>query len=118
MSDSTSLSQIDALLAQFNADRDWEQYHNPRNLAMALSVEAAELLELFLWSSDQGPQPPVADRESDVADEAADVLICLLNFCRSMNIDLLTATQNKIEKNAKKYPIEKSSGRLEKHHEL
>ncbi len=118
MSDSTSLSQIDALLTQFNADRNWEQYHNPRNLAMALSVESAELLELFLWSSDNGPQPPVKGREQDVEDEAADVLICLLNFCRSMNIDLLEATKRKIEKNAKKYPIETSSGKLEKHNEL
>jgi NTP pyrophosphatase (non-canonical NTP hydrolase) len=118
MSNSTSLSQIDALIAKFNADRDWEQYHNPRNLAMALSVEASELLELFLWSSDQGPQPPVEGRDGDVADEAADVLICLLNVCRSMNIDLLEATKNKIAKNALKYPIEKSLGKLEKHDEI
>lgn len=118
MSDSTRLSQIDTLLAKFNSDRNWGQYHTPRNLAMALSVEAAELLEIFLWSSDHGPQPPVSGREQDVADEAADVLICLLNFCRTMNIDLLEATKKKIEKNALKYPIEKSAGKLEKHHEL
>ena len=101
MSKTTSLSQIQQLLIQFNSDRNWGQYHNPRNLVMALSVETAELLELFLWSSDQGPQPPVAGREQDVEDEAADVLICLLNFW-----------------NALKYPIEKSSGSLKKHDEL
>ena len=118
MSKSTSLSQIQERLAQFNRDREWEQYHNPRNLAMALSVEAAELLELFLWSKDEGPQPPVKGREQDAADEAADVLICLLNFCREMGIDLLAATEQKITKNALKYPVDKSLGRLEKHNEL
>lgn len=118
MSKSTSLSQIEKELAQFTSDRNWAQYHNPRNLAMALSVEAAELLELFLWSSDDGPQPPVAGREQDVADEAADVLICLLNFCREMKIDILEATKQKIAKNALKYPVEKAAGKLEKHDEL
>jgi len=114
----TSFSELQERLGQFNADRDWGQYHSPRNLAMALSVEVGELMELYLWSRDDGPQPPVASRESKVAEEAADVLICLINFCEQAGIDLLSATSDKIEKNAKKYPVSKARGRHEKSDEL
>ena len=75
-----TVGELRTRLRAFNAARDWGQYHSPRNLAMALSVEAGELLELYLWSADDGPQPPVAERLPKVADEAADVFICLLNF--------------------------------------
>ena len=118
MSKTPTLLQIQNKIRKFNKDRDWGQYHSPRNIAMALNVEAGELLELFLWASDEGPQPPVAGRARQVEDEVADVLICLLNFCDQMGIDPLAATACKIEENTKKYPIEKSLGRLEKHNEL
>ena len=72
-----TLAELQTQLRAFNQERDWGQYHNPRNLAMALSVEAAEVLELYLWSTDQGPQPPVASRVDKVPHELADVLICL-----------------------------------------
>lgn len=84
---------------------------------MALSVEAGELLELFLWSTDDGPQPAVASRVEKVEEEAADVLICLLNLCHHSGIDLSRAVEKKIAKNAKKYPVEKVFGRMEKHDE-
>lgn len=118
MTRSPTLLQIQNKIRQFNQERDWSQYHSPRNIAMALSVEVGELLELFLWSSDDGPQPPVAARREKVEEEAADVLICLLNFCEQMGIDILEVTDRKIERNRFKYPVEKSSGRLEKHDEL
>ena len=118
MNPTLSLLQIENKIREFNQERDWSQYHSPRNLAMALNVEAAELMELFLWSSDEGPQPPVDGRLSKVDDEVADVLICLLNFCHQLDIDLLEVTHRKIEKNRTKYPIEKSKGKLEKHNEL
>ena len=76
----TTIAAIQKELKGFNEERDWDQYHSPRNLAMALIVEASELLELYLWSTDNGPQPPVSSRLPKVEDEAADVLICLLNF--------------------------------------
>ena len=104
-------------LCKFNQERDWGQYHNPRNLAMALSVEAGELLELFLWSKDEGPQPAVASRGQRVEEEAADVLICLLNLCHNSGIDLAKAVEEKIAKNEKKYPVQKVFGRMEKHNE-
>lgn len=118
MTTTPTLLQLQNKIRKFNQERDWGQYHSPRNIAMALSVEAGELLELFLWSSDNGPQPPVESRNEKVAEEAADVLICLLNFCDQMNLDLLEVTNQKVERNRLKYPVEKSSGRLEKHNEL
>jgi NTP pyrophosphatase (non-canonical NTP hydrolase) len=102
----------------FNDARDWGRYHSPRNLAMALSVEAGELLELYLWSADGGPQPPVESRAPKVADEAADVLICLLNFCDRAGVDLESAFEQKLARNAEKYPVERARGRLEKSTEL
>ena len=113
-----NLLQVWKRLQEFNQARDWQQYHNPRNLAMALSVEANELLELFLWSSDEGPQPPVEGRKPKVEEEVADVLICLLNFCSQSGIDLLEVTNRKMDKNESKYPVDRSKGKLEKHSEL
>ncbi len=113
-----SLAKLQEKLRRFNSERNWAQYHSPRNLAMALNVEAAELLALYLWSSDDGPQPPVSSRAEKVKEEAADVMICLLNFCDQAGIDLLKAVNSKIDRNAQKYPVEKAKGRLEKSDEL
>lgn len=119
MNDSdTTLADLRARLRAFNAERNWAQYHSPRNLAMAVSVEAGELLQLYLWSRDEGPQPAVATRAPRVADEAADVLISLLNLCEAAGIDLAAATEAKIARNAEKYPVERASGRMEKYDEL
>ena len=112
-----TLAELQNRLRHFNSARSWGQYHSPRNLAMALSVEAGELLELYLWSSDKGPQPPVESRKAKVAEEAADVFICLLNFCDRAGVDILRATAAKIEQNELKYPVEQVKGRLEKHSE-
>jgi NTP pyrophosphatase (non-canonical NTP hydrolase) len=109
----TTIGQLQQLVRAFNAERDWARYHTPRNCAMALSVEASELLELYLWSADAGPQPPVASRVPQVADEAADVLVTLLNFCDAAGIDLAAATASKLLKSAEKYPVAASRGRLD-----
>lgn len=114
----TTVLELRERMARFAAERDWGQYHSPRNCAMALSVEAAELLELYLWSTDAGPQPPVASRQERVEEEAADVLLTLLNFCNAAGIDLAAATERKIAKNAAKYPVERARGRMEKSTEL
>ncbi len=119
MNDSTTtIAQIKDRIRAFNAARDWAQYHSPRNLAMAVSVEAGELLELYLWSADAGPQPAVASRKPRVAAEAADVAICLINFCEQAGIDLAAAVEDKLAANEARYPVEKARGRLEKHDEL
>lgn len=102
----------------FVDERDWAQFHNPRNLAMALSVEAAELLELFLWTTDDGPQPLTEHRRDQVADEAADVLLCLLNFCDQANVDLAQAFYRKLAAARAKYPADKARGSALKYDEL
>ena len=116
--ETASIASLKAQIASFNAQRDWGQFHSPRNLAMAVSVEAAELLELFLWCEDEGPQPAVASREARVAEEAADVAITLLNLCEQAGIDLSSAIQAKLAANADKYPVGKARGRMLKHDEL
>ena len=116
--DTTTIAQLKRLVGDFNDARDWGRYHSPRNVAMALSVEASELLELFLWCADEGPQPPVASRSPRVADEVADVAICLLNFCNRMDIDLSAAVAAKLDVAGERYPVALSRGRLEKSDEL
>jgi NTP pyrophosphatase (non-canonical NTP hydrolase) len=116
--DDTSIGALRARLRAFTAARAWGRYHSPRNLAMAVNVEAGELLELYLWSADEGPQPPVAARGPRVAEEAADVLLSLLNFCEAAGIDLTAAAEAKLARNAEKYPVGTASGRLEKWDEL
>ncbi len=114
----TPLLAMQDKLRSFNAERDWGRYHSPRNLAMAVSAEAGELLALYLWSADDGPQPPVAGRGGKVEDEAADVLISLLNFCNAAGIDIAAAAERKLAANAAHYPVEAARGRLEKYSEL
>ena len=118
MEETLTIGDLAAQVAKFNADRDWAQYHKPRNLAMSVSVEAGELLELFLWSRDDGPQPPIESRNPKVREEVADVAICLLNLCNRMDIDLGAAVIEKLKINAKRYPVEKAKGRMEKYGEL
>ncbi len=114
---SKTIAQLQADVRAFSDERQWGRFHSPRNLAMALSVETGELLELFLWSEDDGPQPPVAARAEKVSDEVADVLMCLLNFCDRSGIDLEAALKAKLAKAAKKYPTERVKGKALKYDE-
>jgi len=107
-----------ARVAAFAAARDWEQFHNPKNLAMALSAEAGELLEHFQWlTPEQAARLPRAARE-EVALECADVLLFLLRLCDRLDIDLAAAAKRKLVINAKKYPVKKSRGRATKYNKL
>lgn len=111
------LALRDAMRA-FVADRDWAQFHSPKNLAMALSVEAAELVEHFQWlTEDQSRTLEPAAREP-VADELADVLLYLVRIADELGIDLRAAATAKMAKNAAKYPVEKSRGSARKYTEL
>ncbi|MEQ1501117.1 MAG: SUKH-4 family immunity protein [Myxococcota bacterium] len=110
----TTLEELRDRVRAFGRARDWERYHSPRNLAMALSVEAGELLELFLWTADDAPQPS-PDRAGAVADEAADVMICLLNLCDRAKIDLGDAVIRKLAAAEVKYPADRVRGRAQKY---
>jgi len=102
-------------LRRFAAARDWQQFHTPKNLAMALSVESAELLECFQWlTPEQSAKLPVRDRRA-VEEEVADVLLYLLRLTDVLGIDLLQAAQRKMKVNARKYPVALSRGSSRKY---
>ncbi len=111
---STPLSALGAALAAFNHARDWGQFHTPRDLAMALSVEVGEVLELFLWRAESAERPP-AER---LREELGDVLICLVNLAQKVDVDLMDAAQAKLALNAAKYPVERARGNATKWSEL
>jgi NTP pyrophosphatase (non-canonical NTP hydrolase) len=104
-------------LRSFAAERDWEQFHTPRNLATALAVEAAELLEPFRWSS-SGELSALDDRaRAALHDEAADILLCLVQFADKAGIDLYQAALAKMALNAERYPADKVRGSARKYSE-
>jgi NTP pyrophosphatase (non-canonical NTP hydrolase) len=100
-----TLDDLRERLRVFAAERDWEQFHTPKNLAMSVAIEAAEIMEHFQWlTPEQGANlDPVANRE--VAHEIADVLLYLVRLADVMGIDMLAAAREKIELNALKYPV-------------
>jgi NTP pyrophosphatase (non-canonical NTP hydrolase) len=102
-------------LIQFRNERDWEQFHDSKNLAVALSIEAAELLELFLWTKD-GKLPN--SKEEQLKEEVADIFAYLLLIAEKHNLDLRSITMEKIAKNGAKYPADKAKGKSLKYNEL
>ncbi|MGO9595243.1 MAG: nucleotide pyrophosphohydrolase [Steroidobacteraceae bacterium] len=110
-----SLEQLRAALRQFASDRDWDQFHSPKNLAIALSVEAAELLEHFQWTLEPDPAGLTREQHTKVREEIADVLLYLIRLADKLDIDLLAAATDKIRVNAVKYPVEKARGSSKKY---
>ncbi len=113
-----TLETLRARLADFAAERDWDQFHNPKNLAMALAGEAGELLEHFQWLTFEQAENLSRESRTEVALEAADILLFLLRLCDKLGIDLAAAADKKLALNAKKYPVEKSRGRATKYNKL
>ncbi len=105
-------------LRRFSAERDWEQFHSPKNLAMALSVEAAELLEHFQWISEERSRTLSAEQLAKVREELADVFIYLVRLADKLDVELQTAARDKMAMNAQKYPVDKSRGSSRKYTEL
>jgi dCTP diphosphatase len=115
----TSLAELQRRVEAFRDERDWAQFHSLKNLAAAIAIEAGELQELLLWTRDEEESARVlASRTDDAADELADILIQCLNFASAAGIDLGEATASKLEKNAKKYPVEKARGTAAKYSDL
>jgi len=108
--DATVIAELKDALAAFNRERDWEQFHTPKDLAAALSVEAGELLELFLWKR-KGDLPD-AERTRQ---ELADVFITALNLASRLGVDVAGAVRDKIALNAKRYPVALSKGNATKY---
>ena len=112
------LKQLKAALASFAKDRDWEQFHTPKNLAMAMTVEAAEVAEIFQWLTEKQSRSLNKAKIGELADELADTYIYLLRIAEHYGIDLIAAAQAKIRKSARKYPVSKTRGIARKYTEL
>lgn len=105
-------------LIEFRKERDWEQFHTPKDLAISLSIEAAELLEWFQWrTNDEINKQLQTDKRIALEDELADVAVYLSYLCHDLGIDLNQAIINKVSKNAEKYPINRVKGRADKYNE-
>ncbi len=115
---STELDPLRDALRAFAAERDWDQFHSPRNLAAALSVEAAELLEQFQWLTDDQSRALDPARAAAVRQELADVLLYLIRLADKLDVDLIAAARDKLGENAQKYPVEKARGSSRKYTEL
>lgn len=109
-----NLHDLALALRRFAAERDWDQFHSAKNLAMALSVEVAELLEHFQWLTQEQSLHLSPDTRRQVREEAADVLIYLVRLADRLDIDLLAAAEDKMARNAEKYPVALSRGRAER----
>lgn len=116
----TTIQQIKQRVMAFAREREWEQFHSPKNLSMALAAEAAELMEHFLWSTPEQSVGVAADpaKRGKIADELADVVIYSLEFANTTGLDLAAAIEAKMAQNAQKYPVDKARGRADKYTEL
>ncbi len=114
-------AELEALrrrLRAFAAERDWEQFHSPKNLAMALAAESGELLEVFQWLTEAQSRAPDAGVRAAAAEEMADVLLYLVRLADVMGVDLAEAAKAKLARNAEKYPADKARGSSRKYTEL
>lgn len=105
-------------LRAFAAERDWDQFHSPRNLATALAVEAAELLEPFQWLTEEQSRSLPPETLAAVEEELADVLLYLVRLADKLDVDLAAAARAKIARNGEKYPVEKARGSSRKYDAL
>lgn len=105
-------------IIKFRNARDWRQFHKPKDLAVSLSLEAAEVLEHFQWKNEAEIEEYIKTNKEEIADELADVLNYLLIMAHDLDIDLVAAEENKIAKNESKYPQEKAKGNAKKYTEL
>lgn len=117
----TQIQELKNLLLEFREKRDWQQFHNPKDLAEAITIEAGELLELFLWKNKEEIKDKLkTDKEflQDVKDELADVINYCINFANSVDIDIYSIVKEKLDKNDKKYPADKAKGNAIKYNKL
>jgi NTP pyrophosphatase (non-canonical NTP hydrolase) len=114
----TELDGLREQLREFARERDWEQFHSPKNLAMALTVEAAELLEVFQWLTESESCLPDAAARAAAEEEIADVLLYLVRIADQLGIDPVAAANRKLAANARKYPVEKARGSAKKYDKL
>ena len=115
---SDSLTELQFAVDAFVAERDWAQFHTPKNLSMGVAIEAAELMEHFLWNSGADADAPDAARKAQIGQEIGDVLIYLVRLGQVLDIDIVAAATDKLVVNRKKYPVDKAKGRATKYLDL
>lgn len=115
---STSIESLTAEIRAFRDARDWRQFHNPKELAVAITAEAGELLQHFVWQSPEQSERRVAERRADIASEMADVAILLFELADNSGIDLAAAMRAKLARNEERYPVAKARGSNAKYNEL
>ena len=109
------MDNLEEKINAFRDERDWRQFHNEKDLAISISLEASELLELFQWNSSE---ETIKTKRGEIEDELADVMIYSMMLASNLDLDIKEIILNKLEKNNEKYPIEKSKGNKEKYTEL
>ena len=109
---STTITELKKIVEDFVNERDWSQFHNPKNLSMALAIEAGELMDIFKWNTTQECEDMISEKNimQEATDELADIMIYALAFSNRNNINISSAIEKKMIKNRKKYPIEKFKG--------
>ena len=113
-----TINSIKERLRDFSEVREWDQFHSPKNLSMALSVEVSEITEHFQWLTEEQSKSLSSNKRNEIAKELADTLIYLVRLADKLDIDLLAAAQSKIEINEQRYPVSKSKGTSEKYTEF
>lgn len=114
----TTIAILKDTIHKFMRERDWEQFHSPKNLSMAIAVEASELQEKFIWCSEQESYRILEEERDEVAAEVADIFIALLNFAHLYKLDVPTIMVHKLAELAQKYPVEKAKGKNLKYTKL
>jgi len=112
------IEKIKLRLRQFAEERDWDQFHSPKNLSMALSAEVAEIVEHFQWLTEEQSKQLSNEKLGEVETELADTLIYLIRLADKLDVDLLQAALSKIDVNEQKYPVDKAKGNAKKYTEL
>ncbi|ROR28134.1 NTP pyrophosphatase (non-canonical NTP hydrolase) [Mobilisporobacter senegalensis] len=113
------MKNINDQIIEFINERDWDQFHTPKNLAIAIGAEVGELMECFQWKTDTELDRIIEQKDTvNFADEIADIYMYMISLCNSMNIDLEESVRNKIDKNKMKYPVSKSYGNAKKYTDL
>lgn len=114
----TTIADLTQKIIEFRDKRDWKQFHNPKDVALSLALEAAEVLEHFQWKNQEEIKQYSKTNKDDIGRELADVLNWILVMSHDLDIDILSALEKKIEENEKKYPIEKARGKHTKYDKL
>ena len=117
MDDKTTIKELKELVKEFCEERDWDQYHNAKDLAIGIITESSELLEHFRFKSAKEVEEVIKQKKGEISEELADILFFILRLAQRYDIDLSSEFQKKMEKNTKKYPIEKAKGSNKKYTE-